>query len=420
MSELAYIPRFFRKKVRYKNLIKIPEFKKKESLELVCNKIPNNISSGVEWNNTIKKIVVKGKPAFTLTTPESILLHNLLVSNIERHYNVKCIDRDTTIRLLISHMKDSYAFSIHRLDIKSFYESFDRKTILSKLKSDSLLSRKTIKIIFDLFQELDLEDVSGLPRGMGISSTISELMMIDFDKFISEQSGVLFYSRFVDDIIIVTVPSINRKSLIELLAHSPLPSKLEFHQNGNKVDFKMIKKTSDNYEFSESFDFLGYNFNVKTIENKIGETLTIDRRIVNVRISENKIEKIKKRIIKSIAKFISSKNAFNERYDLLQKRIYFLSKNYALVNAGNGSQVLSGIFFNYKYVTDVEQLNELDVFYRSVLFSNKSHLSRRLRACLSYKYRLKLSKVSFKEGFENKRFCKLSYKDFKEIKQAWL
>ncbi|WP_261886166.1 antiviral reverse transcriptase Drt3a [Vibrio pomeroyi] len=420
MNELAYIPRHFRKCVKYKNLIKIEDFKNNDKLNKVCTNAYKKVQTGCEWTGSISTTSVKGKRAYTLSTPESLLVNNLLINNISYRYKTKCIDRDVTIRLLISHLKDSYGFTVHRLDVKSFYESFDRNSIIHKLKSDAKLSRKTLFTLDNLFKELNLLGVEGLPRGMGISSTLSELMMSDFDTCLSSKKGILFYSRFVDDIIILSTPSVTKNKLAEFISDAPFPKGLEFHKHGPKVTYKKIKKTSEDSEIIEDFDFLGYQFKVKSIENEIGTKLKVGRRILEVEVSDEKIEKIKKRIISSFCKFISSNKPLDEKLSILRKRLDFLSKNYPLVNASDKSQVLSGIYFNYKYTSNPDKIRKIDNFYKSLLFGNKSNLSKRIRKKISYKDRYILSKISFFDGFNEKRFCKFSYKDFKEIKQAWI
>ncbi|OEE34528.1 antiviral reverse transcriptase Drt3a [Vibrio anguillarum] len=420
MSELAYIPRHFRKCVKYKNLIKVDDFKDNVKLTHSCSQAYQKVKIGQEWSNAIDTILVKNKKAYILKTPESILVNNLVINNISSKYRTKCIDRDVTIRLITSHIRDSYAFTIHRLDVKSFYESFDRRTIINKLKSDAKLSRKTLSTLEKLFHELNSLNVDGLPRGMGISATLSELMMNDFDDTLRASKGVLFYSRFVDDIIIITTPHITKNKLNDIISTSSIPKNLEFHSSGSKVAYKMIGKTTENSEKVEIFEFLGYQFKILLNEQDVGQHLNVRRRLLDVEIADEKITKIKLRIIKSFCKFISSKKPREEKLSLLIKRLNFLSKNYPLINATDNSQVLSGIYFNYKHVSNPEKLHEVDLFYKSLLFSNKSNLSKRIKNNFTYKERYILSRISFLDGFKEKRFCKFSYKDFKEIKAAWV
>ena len=177
MSEKAYVAGNLRKAVRYKNLIKVDEFKDDEILKTIAKFSASDIKSDTTWNGAISNVKVKGKDAWTISEPKALLTHNLLVNNIQRNYQTKCNDRKFTIQLLLSHLKDSYNYSVHRLDIKSFYESFDRKNILRKLKSDSTLSTKSLRVLKSLFEELDVIGAKGLPSGLRISSALSELMM---------------------------------------------------------------------------------------------------------------------------------------------------------------------------------------------------------------------------------------------------
>lgn len=420
MNELAYIPRHFRKCVKYKSLIKIDDFEDEVKLAESCLLAYEKVQAGCEWNNAINIISVKKKKAYTLNTSESILVNNLLIYNISSKYRTKCVDRDETVRLLISHIRDSYAFIVHRLDVKEFYESFERMNVINKLKSDAKLSRKTISILENLFKELDSLDVNGLPRGMGISSTLSELMMNDFDDHLRNTKGVLFYRRFVDDIIIITTPAVRKIDLTEIISQSPLPKKLEFHLSGPKSAYKNISKTSEDSGKVEVFDFLGYQFTIKHKEVEFGSTINVRRRDLDIEISDEKVDKIKSRIIASFCKFMSSKGPFDEKLLMLRKRLYFLSKNYPLVNSFDNSQVLSGIYFSYRHVSNFNKLSSIDNFYRSLLFGTKSNLSKRIKKNLSYKDRHSLSQISFLDGFSDKRFCKFSYKDFKIIKRAWM
>ena len=53
-----------------------------------------------------------------------------------------------------------------------------------------------------VFENPILAGKSGVPRGMNISATMSELYMRKFDRWIRSFDSVYFYARFVDDIIV--------------------------------------------------------------------------------------------------------------------------------------------------------------------------------------------------------------------------
>ncbi|GAB1050097.1 MAG: RNA-directed DNA polymerase [Shewanella algae] len=421
MNEEAYVAANLRKAVRYRNLLKVSQFKTQPMLESIAADSVSSINSNSIWSNSINCVKVKGKDAWTLGDPKAILTHNLLIHNLQKNYNTRCNDRKFTIQLLLSHLKDSYNYSIHRLDIKSFYESFDRRDILKKLKADAILSKKTLNILELFFEELTAIGTKGLPRGIGISSALSELMMSNFDIKIKSMVEVIYYARFVDDIIIISTPTLNKKMLNEKLSESSLPFSLEFHKSGDKVFFSSIDKASTPQKIMTKtyFDFLGYGFNIERSEEIIGNNIELKRRVVKVSIAKNKIEKIKKRIIKSFCAILSSHKASKSDIDLLNKRIKFLTKNFLIKSSSNTPNVYSGIYHNYNFVDQFKELEELDAFYQSLLFSRKSKLSKRIKRSLSYETRKGLSKHSFLNGFREREFCRFSYKDFNEIKRVW-
>jgi hypothetical protein len=420
MDEKAYVIRHLRKSVTYRNLLKVIDFKSDSQLRVVSSSASQKIGLGTPWVGAFKPIKVKGKDAYTLENPESILVHNLLVNNLSRSYDTKVTDRNTMIRLLISNMKDCHNFFVHRLDIKSFYESFVRRDIYNKLKSDSLLSKKSINIIFKLFEEFSELNAEGLPRGVGISSALSEVMLKDFDTFMSSQNNTLYYARFVDDIIILTTPSINKGKLASLIKSSPLPNGLEFHTRGEKVKNSLIRKTNKNNIFTERFDFLGYEFIIESKEKAVGQTLQVDIRNVEVGISDEKIKKLKGRVLSSFTSLVSAKPLNKKNIDLFKMRIDFLSKNYQLPKTRDRDVILSGIFYNYKYATDSNKLKSVDDFYQNLLFNRKSKLSQRVRRALTYTDRIQLSKINFSDGFEKRKFTRFSYNDLRNIKTAWM
>jgi hypothetical protein len=419
VNEKAYVAGNLRGSVRYRNLIKISQFKTPSTLNSIAASSVADINSNSIWNSTISNVQVKGKDAWTIVEPKTVLAHNLLVSNIQRNYDTRCNDRKFTIQLLLSHLKDSYNYSVHRLDIKSFYESFDRREILKKLKSDSTLSTKSLKLLESLFEELNSIGAMGLPRGLGISSALSELMMYNFDNNIKSMKEVLLYARFVDDIIVISTPVLNKSMMNQKLLESGLPHVLEFHSTGDKVFFSQVEKAPNMKLQTTSFDFLGYEFHIERSEDTVGKNVEFKRRNVKVSIAPNKIKKIKKRVISSFAAVLSSNRASQEDIELLNKRLKFLTKNFLLESSSTAPNIYSGIYHNYNFIDQYQGLKELDSFYQNLLFGKRSKLSKRIKQSLRFNTRKGLAKHSFIRGFKEREFSRFSYQDFSEIKKAW-
>lgn len=419
MNEDAYVARNLRDSIKYRDIHKVPQFKNKDVIFSMSKESARLINSSLIWRDSIDKINVKGKAAWTVKNPKAFLAQKLLINNLKKNYFARSNDRKFIIDLIVSHLKDSYSYCVHRFDIKSFYESFDRKDIINKVKNDSVLSRKTIKILESLFDELNSLGVYGLPRGMGISSALSELMMAEFDERVNSLEGVLFYARFVDDILIISAPSLSKNSLKQSIDIFGLPNQLVFHNTGDKNFFSPVSKTVNASKETIKFDFLGYEFHIKKVDNEHGDALTFKRRDVNVLIAPSKVKKIKNRILKSFFAVLSSQRATEQDVSLLNKRIMFLSKNYLLPNSPQESKIYSGIYHNYSFVDNIDQLKEIDLFYRSLLFGNSTRLNKRIRRSLCFNTRKGLGNHSFLRGFEEREFCRLTNADYKEIKKAW-
>lgn len=418
---MAYVPRSLRKSVSYRNILKDSNLKSEEQRKIASMSAYEKLKQGNPFHGTINNIKVKGKDAYLLSGTESILIHNLMKKNISKVYRIRPKSREDIVKVLISHLNDSYAYSVHRLDIVSFYERFDRSSIIDKLIRDDRLSRKTISLLSDFFSELQSRSMDGLPRGLGISAAVSELMMQEFDENMSLSRGVLYYARFVDDIIIVTEPSVTKGKLEEIITNSNFPSSLTFHSRGEKRFFSIVSRTSEKESGKQpvSFDYLGYEFNISEKEINKGRLIGVKKRSVVIRISKNKIEKIKKRLIASFSSFCSARVTSIEDREILKNRVRFLTSNYTLSSSSTSPDRLSGIYFNYKLINDESCLELLDNFYQDLLFNKRSRLSNRIRGKLSYLDRLRLSRYSFKKGFVDRKFSRFTYKDLSLIKRVW-
>ena len=145
--------------------------------------------------------------------------------------------------------------------------------------------------------------------------------MRDFDQKVKQLSGVYFYSRYVDDIIVVTKPDLvpgNFKKEIK----NYLRTGLLFNNSKSKSYF--IDGTKQNERYTPtSFDYLGYNFKIsgrKKKESKFCRDIIID-------ISSAKIKKIKTRISNSFRSYSKDKNYKDlfDRIKLLPLTIQFLT-----------------------------------------------------------------------------------------------
>lgn len=363
----------------------------------------------------INGLFLNGRSRTTLDEKFSYLCQDLVLrkvyQNVKRIYKIRQSDRNAIIRqiqLLLSCNKD---FWIIRLDIKSFYESLDKENILDRLYKQYRLSPITVFLLQKLFDSPDIKSSSGVPRGLSVSSCLSELAMKYFDIEVKQLSGVYYYARFVDDIIVfcATEESMNK-------TWDFIPKKLQ--------ELSLVLNTAKSYRVSstelknmdgEKLVYLGYSFSFKK-KNVMKKCKEDSEWTLHTDIAPSKVDKIKTRIVKAFVNV-----AKNGDVGLLVDRIKYLTGNYSIKSSTTLLPIKAGVFYNYKLISDESlSLNELDVFYQNILHCYRGKLGLRLSKVLSKSDREVLTKYSFRYGFKNRTFHGLTFDRIHRIKMCWL
>jgi hypothetical protein len=330
-----------------------------------------------------------------------ILILRKLNDNIKRIYKDEQSNRRIIINQITTLLPDACPFWILRTDIAKFYESVDRDRIYSKLHNDAMLSYFSLWLIKKVFSNPLIELESGLPRGIGISSTLSEIYMRKFDKYVRGCNGVYYYSRFVDDILIFS----NHESSLQMI-RGEMDNILEEGLKQNKSKTRIFNGSF--IEKNNPLEYLGYRFLIK----KVGK----EPKKVEISIASKKVNKIKTRLVLSFTSYLKDSNI-----ELLEDRIKFLSGNYSIKSGMNNRHDLkAGIYYNYLHINTLSSLEELNVFFHKLLNSKKGSLGMKLAAKLTIADKDRLKVYSFKNGFENKIYHKFRYAEMKEIKMSWL
>ena len=311
--------------------------------------------------------------------------------NIHRLYKVKQGNRFQIVCQLRELLRGKFPKYILRTDMASFYESIPRAKLLKKLRDDALLTFTSQNIIKQILFEYSLltgQEI-GLPRGIGVSAYLAELYMRDLDNLIRNYPGVLYYARYVDDILILFCPPPNtgtfrfRKTLLREF------KKLGLKRNRNKTE--IFKVPTD---FPISIEYLGYKFSIELDKIELGMT-------------EKKVERYKKRLDLIFAAYAKqSKTSEKGARSLLEQRIKFLTGNTRLVN--NKKSVVTGIYFSNPLLTNSQDLYKLDKYLKDKISTlNSNRLKNRL------------SKHSFVCGFEKRTYFKFSAQDLSRIVEVW-
>jgi hypothetical protein len=130
-------------------------------------------------------ISIRGNVAHCVrSTPHAVVLRSL--NRILRPATgTKPSDRDTIIRRLDTILREGVQHRVYKFDIKSFFESLDRRQLFNRLALVTELPRSALITLQNYFNELTLRDITGLPRGIQLSATLSEISLQQFDDAIS-------------------------------------------------------------------------------------------------------------------------------------------------------------------------------------------------------------------------------------------
>jgi len=281
--------------------------------------------------------------------------------NIYRTFKVVQADRNRIIKQTFNLLNDRFPKIVVRTDISKFYESIPQDKLFELINNNTLLSplsRKFLKRIFHEFNKIKdnsiIEPNKGIPRGLGISAYLSELYMRNLDEEIKSLPDIIYYARYVDDIIAIFSPKTKSSKKDYILELKDLIKKYELDINdnldGRKNKTNVIDLLVNPIKKIQLFEFLGYKF-VINLNHEI-----------KIELSKNKIEKYISRIKLSIKKYnIDSK--FNEKIarKMLVDRIHFLTGNYSLSN--NKRNIKAGIFYSNQMLSLNKGKNSFNSLY---------------------------------------------------------
>ena len=349
------------------------EFAKKVNLI-----IGNDINEG-KYHFKIKKcwdLFLNNHPKDSMESLCQDLVLRKLYNNIKRIYRIEQSNRNQIIKQMVSLLTDEACKWVVRLDIRNFYESIERERLINRFLEDGRLNYQSILLLKNLFSNSTISQMKGLPRGLNISSVMSELYMEYFDLEIRRMDGVFYYARFVDDIIIFCSSRNSQenvwKNVPELLG---------------KLGLKLNESKSERWDNQQKkpLTYLGYTFKPK--ENHIIE--------IEIAIADKKVNVIKTRITKSFVRFAKDGNFIK-----LKNRIKFLTGNITINNPSTLLPIRIGIYFNYNMITSRASLYELDKYYQKLLHCRTGRLGLKLKKKFNVNQVEELSKYSFVFGFE--------------------
>ena len=362
------------------------------------------------YNSTKEVYTVENAPASYYAVKQ-------LQRNINKTFKVIQADRNKIIKQIFNIASDGFPKIIIKTDIKSFYESIHQDKLFKKIENNTLLSPFSKKLIKRLFYEFeDKKDKTkiplgkGVPRGIGISAYLSELYMRDIDNEIKALEDVIYYARYVDDIIVIICPKTESKKRDYLSEIRAIVSKnlLELkdgtdgEENKTQEIILFQNKNKNKKDFdSDEFKYLGYKFILKHFPKNCKTDLTIE-------ISDNKIKEKYIDRLAAIVPAYTTDAKYNEKEarNIMFTRLKFLAGNFHLNN--NKRNIKSGVFYSNRMLelnhNNYESLNTLNLELNKKIKTlsppkgiknKKDNFKEKLINHI-------LSNYDFKKGFENK------------------
>lgn len=341
------------------------------------------------------------RQTYSIASDLSIAFPSKQAANVVRNLKFTgSYSRNSITRALKESLEKKYAHAIYRLDIKKFFDSIPHEGLLFKLRVEPRFDRITEALVAKLLTEYSeiTGSPKGVPQGVGISSHLAEFYMGGFDRQMKTTRGVLFYARYVDDIVLVMDTEATLSAVKQTVSESL--EALQLMINDEKTA-EIIADKEGNYASGESLNYLGYCF------TRANGSLTTS-------LTEKRHARRVSRLQKSFQHWLDGSPGKNNpntgRDGLLHDRIRYLAGNTKLLNSK--ANVAVGLYFsNSALDEDAQDLNELDTLLAEFLAEHVDKLSPLLYA--------KLSCINFVDSFRDKPFYRFSQQRLKRIVQLW-
>lgn len=405
---------------------------KQECLQSYTDSLANNVN-GSNFRFRLIKVKLGSKVGFKIdrNNHSQLFAMKQLQCNLQKTFKVKQANRHLIMANIKLLLKTNRPYYIFRTDVSSFFESISQEILLHSIMNNTLLSYKSkvfIKAILNQYEEekkkltdeesIGMKEGHGVPRGIGISSLLSEIYMRDLDRTIRKRPEVIFYVRYVDDIFM-------------LLAQLPHGKTIEEYYNELENEFQqynLLLKPSNDSKCSlidylaqktslSKLTYLGYELTIE-VDCQNGNLKNTD---VSIQLSSDKYKRITKRIDNAFKHFDSS-----NKYDLHQARkdlvdsLKLITGNVRLHKSKSG--IKTGLYFNSDLLDeDLIQLQNLTTYLcekklslHPKLFLNQEEKKRYEEALYN-----RIRKFDFVESWKTRKMYSLSDKRLKEI-MRWL
>lgn len=315
----------------------------------------------------------------TASTYADILFLRHACRVLRRKRGIRSLNRRQIVTQIVKILESDVPHNVLRTDISNFFGAIP---VYEAMSLDSVQSCFPAAEYAWCTRMLSADPYTDnkLLRGLSISGELAEHFMADFDRWVISHEGVVFYGRFVDDIIIVTAS--DDMGELQCAIDKYLPSCLSFNPPKTKTC-----RWGDDRQAAIGFDYLGFSFRrTQEIANK-------SRSSVHVGIANSKMLKFKKRVGLAFTDFID-----NGDFRLLLDRIQYLTGGCSVYSSFQRRRITLGLSASHPDITDNSALQVLDAYLGNWI-RNASRDGK--RSCLTNSQKHRLRRLSFTASYTN-------------------
>lgn len=162
------------------------------------------------------------------------------------------------------------------VDIKGFFDNISHEIILQQIQQHTtekwvlLYAERWLKAGVEQEDKSIMARTKGTPQGGVISPLLANLYLHrGFDKWMDEVYPQNPFERYADDIVIHCSSKEEAEKLLEKLKIRMQEYELELHPEKTKIVYCKNYQRQDRHD-NESFTFLSYSFQPRTIKSKFG------------------------------------------------------------------------------------------------------------------------------------------------------
>ncbi len=314
---------------------------------LIFNRIRNKqLDFGTHLEEGIIRQQKKIRLIYKVNNTDEAIALKYLKRRLDAELNIKYADRNCIMRELfpiIENIASLGDFTIFRFDFRHFFESVEAGKIFDEYIVNTNLQRYEKELLKQLTEQ-HRYCFAGLPT----SNAFIEIIAGRFDQVLKSKlrdRGLFFYSRYVDDGILIFNEYVGKTDIQDILETTIWEV---FHMPSVRLN---REKTSyvTKYGGDLRFNYLGYQFEKSTKGSKVNFLFgiadsKIDKyqnrlnNIIRQYIADNNIELFRHRILYYISRIVFYTN-MNSRYSLLGKwDVNGITENYGLLRKYIGNK----------------------------------------------------------------------------------